>query len=337
MPLAIQHNIPLKPFNTLNAEVHARYYCQLTNQDQLPELLSLIEQQPAWMVLGGGSNLVLTRDFPGLVIHSKLKGIRLQKRGRHVLVTAAAGENWHELVRFTAERQLQGIENLSLIPGTVGAAPMQNIGAYGVELKDVFDSLTGIDVQTGKQMHFSLEECQFGYRESIFKNELKNRFIITSVSLRLNQQPSFQLEYGEIRQVLSLKKVQNLTPLVVSDAVCDIRRSKLPDPDEMPNVGSFFKNPIVSERAYSALASKFNDLVAYPCGDGRYKLAAGWLIDQLGWKGREISGAKVHDKQALVLINSGGGARAVLSLARLIARDVREKLGIELEIEPQVI
>lgn len=334
----LQSHVSLEPYNTLAIPAYAEQFVTVTT---LPELKSTLQcnmgRSPA-LILGGGSNVVLSQNVDGLVLHNKLKGISFQpqKEGR-VLLEAAAGECWHDVVRQSVERGLCGIENLSLIPGTVGASPIQNIGAYGVELKDVFHSLEAMEISTAKMRMFSAEECGFGYRDSVFKGALANQFVITKVRLLLNQENNFCTGYGEIERYLLENNIQRLTPLIMSDVISAIRAAKLPDPNRLPNAGSFFKNPVVRKAQYLKLLELEPSLVSYPLPNGDFKLAAGWLIDKLGWKGKVLEGAKVHDNQALVLINCGGGGKAILRLAESIKRDVLRHFDVELEVEPVII
>lgn len=334
----IQNHVSLQSFNTLAIPVYAAQFTTVTAVSELKNILQSNVGRNPLLILGGGSNIVFSQDPEGLVIHNKLKGVAfLPQSNGQVLMEAAAGECWHDIVRQSVERGLCGIENLSLIPGTVGASPIQNIGAYGVELKDVFHSLDAIEISSTKNRTFFAEDCGFGYRDSVFKGSLANQFVITKVRLLLNQDNHFCTGYGEIERYLLENKIQQLTPLVMSDVISAIRSAKLPDPAQLPNAGSFFKNPIVPREHYLKILEVEPSVVSYPLQNGDVKLAAGWLIDRLGWKGKVVEGAKVHDKQALVLINCGGGGKAILSLAGLIKKDVQHHFGVELEVEPVVI
>ena len=269
-----------------------------------------------------------------MIIKIEIKGIELLKETEdHVLVEVGAGENWHEWVLYTIQNDWAGIENLSLIPGTVGASPMQNIGAYGVELKDVFHSLKALNRTTGEVEIFDAEQCEFGYRESVFKHKLKDVYVICYVTFKLSKKPVFHTEYGIIRDVLAEKGVRDLSIKAISDAVIAIRQSKLPDPEKIGNAGSFFKNPTIDLEFFEKLKSEFPEIPAYPVSEGM-KLAAGWLIEKAGWKGKRVGNIGVHDKQALVLVNHGNGdGKAIAELSQEIRASVREKFGVELHPE----
>lgn len=334
-----QEQVDLRPYNTLGVSARARYFTSIRIQPQLQTAMRwAMENDQPWLLLGGGSNLVLADDVPGLVIHLEMAGRRVvHEDDEHVWVRAQAGENWHELVRWTLEQGWSGLENLSLIPGTAGAAPIQNIGAYGVELKDVLEQVLVLDALDFGLKHLSVDDCQFGYRDSLFKRE-PGRRVILSIDLRLRKQPQLQLEYGAIRTELERRGIHEPSPLDVSDAVMAIRQSKLPDPAELANAGSFFKNPVVDAEQAAALQQQFPDMVQYSLPNGQVKLAAGWLIDQAGWKGKTVGDAAVHEQQALVLVNRGQANGAdVLTLAAQIREDIAARYGVELEIEPVII
>lgn len=331
---------PLRALNTLGIAATARAYLRVTSAADLqavrtnPDLSRLPR-----LILGGGSNLVLSGDFDGLVAHLVNQGKCIVGEDEtHVVVSAQAGENWHEFVQWTLAQGVPGLENLSLIPGSVGAAPIQNIGAYGSELKDFFHSLTYFDFSTGEICVLDREVCRFAYRDSIFKHELRDRAVILEVRFALPRQWKANLSYAELAGELSANGVASPSAREISDAVIAIRRRKLPDPSVIGNAGSFFKNPIVTKENHAALLEKYPQLVSYPQADGTVKLAAGWLIDQCGWKGKSLGAAGVHEKQALVLINRGGARGAdILNLAQAIQDDVRQHFGVTLEIEPVVI
>ena len=334
-----QQQVDLRPFNTLGVSAKASYFTSVRIQPQLQAALRwAMENEQPWLLLGGGSNLVLAGDVDGLVIRLEMSGKRVvHEDDEHVWVRAQAGENWHELVRWTLEQGWSGLENLSLIPGTAGAAPVQNIGAYGVELKDVLEQVLVLDALDFGLKHLSVDECQFGYRDSLFKREAGRR-VILSIDLRLRKQPQLQLDYGPIRAELERRSISQPTPLDVSDAVIAIRQSKLPNPAELANAGSFFKNPIISAQQAAELKKQFPDMVQYPLADGQVKLAAGWLIEQAGWKGKCVGEAAVHEQQALVLVNHGAASGTdVLALAEQIQADIKQRFAVELEIEPLVI
>lgn len=333
-----QEQVSLKPYNTFGIDVKARYFTQAHNDDEVREALAEARRRGiAVFVIGGGSNLLLTRDIDALVLHMASRGRRvLGVDGEQVVVEAEAGEPWHPFVQWSLEQGLCGLENLSLIPGTVGAAPMQNVGAYGVEIKDVFAGLTALDRETGELRDFDLQACVFGYRDSLFKRN-PGRWLILRVRFALSQALQAHLDYGPVRQRLSEQGVQQPTAQAISDAICSIRREKLPDPAELGNAGSFFKNPVVSAERVEAIRTQYPGVVAYPQVDGQVKLAAGWLIEQAGWKGYRDGDAGVHRLQSLVLVNHGQASGAQLhELAQRIQADIFERFGVELEMEPNL-
>jgi UDP-N-acetylmuramate dehydrogenase len=291
------------------------------------------------LILGGGSNLLLTKDFDGMVICIRLEGIeKLHEDDEYIWVKAMAGEVWHHFVLWCIQRGYAGLENLSLIPGCVGAAPMQNIGAYGVEIKDVFDSLEAVEISSGEVKTFTRAACKFGYRESVFKHEAKGKYVISSVTFKLFKQPRFNTSYGAIQQVLDKKGVKELSIKAISDAVIDIRSSKLPDPKKLGNSGSFFKNPEIPVAHFEQLKAQFPDMIGYPAAAGFIKVAAGWLIEQCGWKGKIVGQTGSHKDQALVLVNYGGATGTeIWQLAMDIQQSVKEKFGIEVVPEVNVI
>lgn len=336
----IQENISLLPYNTMGIDASARYYSTFSSVDELEAILaSPVAAMAPLLVLGGGSNLLFTGNYDGLVLKNELKGIDVVKEDEHhVYVKAGAGENWHSFVEFCIGRNLGGVENLSLIPGNVGASPMQNIGAYGVEIKDVFEELEAFHIQDKRAVFFSLNDCAFGYRESVFKRALRNQFIITYVTFRLNKSPRFHTTYGAIQQELEAMGVKELSIQAVSQAVINIRRSKLPDPKEIGNTGSFFKNPSVAGDVFASLKEQFPGIVGYANADGSVKLAAGWLIEQCGWKGVRRGDAGCHAKQALVLVNYGhASGKEIYDLSEEILQSVKAKFGVELEREVNII
>ncbi len=340
--LNIIPNFDLQPSNTLAVPVRGRYAAEVHSVEQLQDLLQWHRKECVntnslpLLVLGGGSNVVLQGDFPGLVLLMKMSGIeQVAEDDSHVWIKAGAGEVWHRLVEYCMQFHCWGIENLALIPGSVGAAPIQNIGAYGVELKDIFAELTAVDIRSGVEVVFQKNACEFGYRDSVFKHRLRNRYIITSVTLKLSKEPTCNLSYPALAACFSAD--QSPTPLSIFSSVCDIRRSKLPDPAQIPNVGSFFKNPVVAAATYQQLLALNPSMPAFQTDQAQVKLAAGWLIEQAGWKGVELGGVVVHMAQALVLTNPQrlSGA-AVLALAAKIVADVQTKFGVMLEMEPCV-
>ncbi|WP_268797244.1 UDP-N-acetylmuramate dehydrogenase [Pseudomonas huanghezhanensis] len=338
MTLQVRNDVSLKPFNSFGVDVRARLFAQAHSDDDVREALAYAQQHDVQLlIIGGGSNLLLTGDIDALVVRMSTLGIRiLHEDCTHALVEAEAGEPWHPFVQDMLARGIAGLENLSLIPGTVGAAPMQNIGAYGVEIKDVFHSLTAMDRETGQLREFSLEDCAFGYRDSVFKHDA-GRWLILRVRFRLSYSANLKLDYGPVRQRLDELGIKQPTPMDVSRAICAIRSEKLPDPAKLGNAGSFFKNPLVSAERAASLKITHPSLVSYPQADGRAKLAAGWLIEQAGWKGFRDGDAGVHRLQSLVLVNYGAASGAdLLKLARAIQADIVEKFGVELEMEPNL-
>jgi UDP-N-acetylmuramate dehydrogenase len=340
--LTIQSQVSLAPYNTFGIAAQARHFVDIQEETDLQTLLQLPDITPLpKLILGGGSNILLTQNYDGLVIRLAIGGIETARTDeQHVYVQAGAGVNWHELVLYCIDHDLSGMENLSLIPGTVGASPIQNIGAYGVELEQLFSELTAIEIATGQKRTFAHVDCQFGYRDSIFKRDLKGQYIITSVTFRLNRQPTFHTRYGAIRDTLADMGVtdEQLSIRAISDAVIHIRRSKLPDPAQIGNAGSFFKNPEISQTQFEQLTIEYADLPGYPAGEGRVKVPAGWLIERAGWKGYRTGDAGVHAKQALVLVNYGRATgQDILALARQVQASVREQFGIDINPEVNVI
>jgi UDP-N-acetylmuramate dehydrogenase len=331
----IQRDICLKKHNTLALPARAEYFCRIDNLDDLYRAIDYAKQQQLVLIpLGEGSNLVLADDMQGLVVDINLKGIQIQDSGAdRVQVSLAAGENWHHTVEVCLRQGLYGLENLALIPGRVGAAPIQNIGAYGVELSDVFISLSAIEIATGKLVQFNAQDCQFAYRSSVFKQGARDQYIIVSLSLELSKTPCINVEYPALKAAL---EGSDPSPEAVFEAVCRIRQEKLPDPAEIPNVGSFFKNPVITEAARGQLLSKYPSMPSYPQSGGLSKIPAAWLIEQCGYKGRRQGNVGVHDKQALVLVNFQGEGGELLALARNIQTDVKTKFGIDLVVEPRI-
>lgn len=338
--MQVLDHVSLRPHNTFGIDVKAQKFAEFTTEEDLQWLQEQRVFDTKHMVLGGGSNLLLTQDFDGWVLKNSLKGRKVViQSDRTITIRLAAGENWHESVLWCVENGYGGIENLSLIPGTVGAAPMQNIGAYGVEIKDLFAQLTAFNKSTGAIEVFNKEACQFGYRESVFKNELKNKFIILSMDLSLTlSDHDLHLSYGAIQSVLEEKGLKEPSLKDISAAVIQIRQSKLPDPKEIGNSGSFFKNPIVEEDFAEALKMAFPDLPCYPASQERTKLAAGWLIEQCGWKGKRVGATGAHEKQALVLVNYGDATGSeVWQLALQIQESVKQRFGVTLQPEVNIM
>ncbi|MBL0844447.1 UDP-N-acetylmuramate dehydrogenase [Pseudomonas mediterranea] len=336
MSLQVQAGVSLKPFNSFGVDVKARLFAEAHEDAQVREALAYAAGHGVpLLVIGGGSNLLLTGDIDALVLRMASRGIRLlSDEGERVVIEAEAGEPWHPFVQHTLAQGWAGLENLSLIPGTVGAAPMQNIGAYGVEIKDVFAGLTALDRHTGELRDFTLEECRFAYRDSLFKQQ-SGRWLILRVRFALSRAAHLHLEYGPVRQRLSEQGIDQATPLDVSRAICSIRSEKLPDPAVLGNAGSFFKNPLVPAAHVAQLKLQYPDLVAYPQPEGQMKIAAGWLIERAGWKGFREGDAGVHKLQALVLVNYGEATGLqLLDLAQRIQKDVAERFQVDLEMEP---
>ncbi|AXJ06345.1 UDP-N-acetylenolpyruvoylglucosamine reductase [Pseudomonas fluorescens] len=336
MSLQVQPQVSLKPFNTFGVDVRAQLFAEAHSDADVREALAYAtSHEVPLLVIGGGSNMLLTADVPALVLRMASRGIRvISDDGNRVVIEAEAGEPWHPFVQHTLALGFSGLENLSLIPGTVGAAPMQNIGAYGVEIKDVFAGLTALDRQSGELRDFSLEECSFAYRDSVFKQQ-PGRWLILRVRFALDRVAHLHLEYGPVRQRLSEQGIKQPTPTDVSRAICSIRSEKLPDPAVLGNAGSFFKNPLVSAAVVAQIKAQHPDLVAYAQPDGQMKLAAGWLIERAGWKGFREADAGVHKLQALVLVNYGAATGLqLLDLAQRIQKDISERFNVELEMEP---
>ncbi|CAN5143423.1 UDP-N-acetylmuramate dehydrogenase [soil metagenome] len=340
----IAENFSLKQFNTFGIDASAQYFSTFNSVEQLEELLEFKNTitdntivNP--FILGGGSNILLTKNVDGLVLKNEIKGIdKIGADGEDVFIKAGAGENWHQMVMYCINNNFAGMENLSLIPGNVGASPMQNIGAYGVELKDVFYELEAFHLNEKKLVKFKLDDCQFGYRESVFKRKLKNQFVITNVTYRLSKVPRFNTSYGAIEQELQAMGIQTLSIQAVSQAVINIRRSKLPDPAVIGNAGSFFKNPEIDQQQFEELKKSFPNVVGYALNNGKVKLAAGWLIEQCGWKGYRKGDAGCHAKQALVLVNYGNATGdEILKLSEAIIYSVKQKFEVLLEREVNII
>ena len=337
--LQIQQNVSLKNFNTFGIDVKAKYFAEINNAEELAELyLDPQWKQMPTLVLGGGSNMLLLKDFDGLVIRINIRGIEHRISHDDVFVEAGAGEVWNDLVNFCVIRNYAGLENLSLIPGSVGASPIQNIGAYGVELKDVFFSCVAFEIATGNFKTFTKADCHFDYRESVFKSDLKGRYIIVSVKFLLSLTPNFNLKYGAIEQELANRSITSPTITDVSKVVAHIRVSKLPDPSTIGNAGSFFKNPVIDNELFEQVRSKFPEIVSYPAPNRLVKLAAGWLIEQCGWKGKVVGNTGTWKNQALVLVNHGGATGAeVYAFSSQIIDSVYTKFGVMLQREVNII
>lgn len=337
--MEIQIDYPLKDLNTFGINVNSRYFVSISSVEQLKKVLVTdIARNNSLLIMGGGSNILFTRKYPGLIILNQIKGIEItDETNDSALISAGGGEVWHDLVNFALSQNLGGIENLSLIPGSVGAAPIQNIGAYGVELKEVMESLSTIELATGEERTFNNTECDFGYRNSVFKKELRDKYLITNVRLRLSKQPKLNTSYGAINSLLEEKGIDNPGIADVSNAVIEIRQSKLPDPAKLGNAGSFFKNPVVDKIDFEGLKLNFSGIPGY-INANAVKIPAAWLIEQCGWKGKRFGAVGVHDKQPLVLVNYGNGTGEELkNLAEDIKTSVADKFGIKLEAEPRII
>ena len=340
LPDFVEREANLAQRNTLALPAHAALYARIASIEQLQKLADLYTPgNRRFFALGGGSNLVLTSDVDGLVLHISVPGRELLGEDDDAwYVRAGAGENWHDFVLWTLTQGRPGLENLALIPGTVGAAPIQNIGAYGLEVAERFHALTAFDMQRGESVRFDRAGCRFGYRDSVFKQEgwhLDGRFVITDVTFRLPKKWTPLTRYADIAAELSVQSIVCPDARQIADAVVAVRRRKLPDPAQLPNTGSFFHNPVVDKDATDRLAAMHSNLPRYPQPDGRVKIAAGWLIEQAGWKGRSLGPVGMYEKQALVLVNHGGATGAdVIALMRAVQRDVAEKFGVELTPEP---
>jgi UDP-N-acetylmuramate dehydrogenase len=336
--MQLLHNVNLKDYNTFHINENASLFTTIHTVDELIELLYYNEAyQYSIQFIGGGSNILLTKPIEGITVLNKLKGITLISENEHeVIVEFMSGESWHESVMWCVNNGYGGVENLSLIPGTIGAAPIQNIGAYGVELKDVFASCETINLASKERKTFSLDECQFGYRESIFKTKEKGNYFILSVNLCLQKKPTFKIEYGDIKHILASKFNNQVSIESISKAVIEIRSSKLPDPKVIGNAGSFFKNPVITKQLFDTLLSQYPQLPNYPAENG-IKIPAGWLIEQCGWKGYKVGKIGVHEKQALVLVNfSNAEGSAIYQLSEQIIISVQQRFNITLEREVNI-
>ncbi len=337
--MQIQHNISLKPFNTFGIDAAAKHFIEFTSPNDIPELMQYVSHNPKpLLVLGGGSNILFSEDFEGCIVKMNNKGICVVKEDEeYIYVNAQAGEIWDDFVAYCVEKNWGGIENLIAIPGTVGASPVQNVGAYGVEIKDTLYELEALDLQTGEKLLFKNNECQLGYRESIFKHTLKNRVLILNVTFRLYKKPTINISYGAITDELSAKNITNPTIKDIAQIITIIRNLKLPDWKMLGNGGSFFKNPIVTKEKYQILQEQYSNIHAFAFGN-QMKLAAGWLIEQCGWKGKTIGNVGSYEKQSLVLINTGNATgKEVLHFAGQIQASIKEKFDIDLNIEINVV
>ncbi|WP_194765799.1 UDP-N-acetylmuramate dehydrogenase [Tamlana sp. I1] len=337
--MQIQENISLKPYNTFGIDAKAKHFVTVANISELEQVLTL-KNYPNKLILGGGSNMLLTKDFDGLVIKMNLKGIEIVSEDEtFVTVKAQAGEVWHDFVLWTIKHDFGGIENLSLIPGNVGTAPIQNIGAYGVELKDTFESCEAMAIDSKTLKTFEKNDCNFDYRNSIFKQEAKGKYIITSVNFKLTKSNhKLNIHYGAISSELEKEGIKTPTIQDISRAVITIRESKLPNPKLIGNCGSFFKNPVISIQEYEKLTKNFNDIPNYPVSDDTVKVPAGWLIEKAGFKGKQFGNYGVHKNQALVLVNYGGASGTdIYNLSELIQKTVKRLFGISIEAEVNIL
>ena len=341
--MEIQKNISLKRYNTFGIDAAAEYFAAVHTVDELMEAIDhnkkRVTADGKLFILGGGSNILLTKDVEGLVIKNEINGIKkISEDADAVFIKAGAGVNWHEFVLFCLDNNYGGVENLALIPGSVGASPMQNIGAYGAEIKDVFHSLDALNVHEGDMVTFNKEDCAFGYRESVFKNKYRGIFAIASVTYRLSKFPVLNTSYGAIEEELKKLNVETPTIRAIAGAVMNIRRSKLPDPAVTGNAGSFFKNPEISLKQFKLLQPQHPGIIGYELPSGSVKLAAGWLIEQCGWKGYRVGDAGCHAKQALVLVNYGNATgKEIYALSDAIINSVEEKFGIQLQREVNIV
>jgi UDP-N-acetylmuramate dehydrogenase len=335
--MQFKKNFSLKSFNTFSINVFAKLFTSISNTNELAQILEYKNKDR--LILGGGSNILFTKNYNGLVLKNEIAGIeKINEDDAHVYVRVGAGVGWHEFVLYCINNNFAGVENLSLIPGSVGASPMQNIGAYGVEIKDVFHELDAYNIEEKKLVSFSKNDCAFGYRESIFKNKYKGQFVITSVTFRLNKIPVYNTSYGAIEMELEKMGVQSISIKAISDAVINIRQSKLPDPKIIGNAGSFFKNPTIQNTQFEKLKTEFPNIIGYAVGEKETKLAAGWLIEQCGWKGYRKGDAGCHEKQALVLVNYGNAiGEEILELSEKIINSVKLMFDVELHREVNIV
>ena len=333
-------NYPLIKLNTFGIDVKAKYFTSINTVNELIEIKKSEKfKDRELLILGGGSNILFTKDFNGLVILNNIKGKEIVDRNDDsIILKIGAGENWHELVMYCVDNGWGGIENLSLIPGNTGTAPMQNIGAYGVEIKETFVELEALEISSGKIVKFSNSECEFGYRESVFKNKMKNKYIILNITLELNKNPILNINYGDVKAILETKKIETPTIKDVSNAIISIRQRKLPDPKKIGNSGSFFKNPIIDINLLKLIEGKYPNVVSYKINENKFKIAAGWMIEKAGWKGKKFNNFGVHENQALVLVNYGlANGKEIFNLSEKIILDIKEKFGITLEREVNII
>lgn len=334
----IEQNVDIKPYNTFGISVKASQFARFSTLDELKSIFKQKDADLPFLILGGGSNLLFTQDYDGIVLKNEINGFEIvKKEGDDVYVRAGAGEVWHSFVLRTLSLNLGGVENLTLIPGSVGASPMQNIGAYGREIKDVFHELEAYHISTGEVHTFSNESCEFGYRESVFKHQFKGQYVILNVTFKLSKVHQLNTSYGVIEDELKKKGILNPTIKDVSNAVAAIRQSKLPDPNVIGNAGSFFKNPVISKDQFLTIQKRYPSIPSYPVGEQSVKLAAGWLIEQAGWKGKTFDTYGVHKLQALVLVNYGGATgQQIYDLSTAVIESIDKEFGVRLEREVNI-
>ncbi len=338
--MKILRNYSLKNYNTFNVDINCNYFVSLESMDDISELIdsrNMLNQDR--FVLGGGSNVLFKNNYPGWILKNDIQGIDIvRKEGDDIYIEAKGGEKWHELVRYCIKNNLGGLENLSYIPGTVGAAPIQNIGAYGVELKNIFVSLSAIDLETNELVEFKKNDCQFGYRDSIFKNKYKGKYLISSVVVKASSKHNPIIDYPDIKRKLEDRNVDSYSISLISDIIGEIRASKLPDPAVIGNCGSFFKNMTISTEKFNNLSKKYPDIPGYKQNNDFVKIPSGWLIEQCGWKGKGIGNASVYDKHSLIIVNLGGATgQELYDLSEKIITDVDKKFGILLEREVNIL
>ena len=337
--MKIENNYDLTNLNTFGVKAETKFFAEINKEDDIYELFSRDEfKNNPRLFMGGGSNILFTENFQGIVVQNKLKGIEIVKEDENsVWVRSLSGEVWHDLVLFAVEKNLWGVENLSLVPGTVGGSPMQNIGAYGVEVKETIDNVEVVDIETGEKKTLSNQECNFGYRDSIFKKEAKGKYFIIAVTFKLSKIPAPNLSYKILSQYMEEKKFSPTTPKNISNSVSEIRKSKLPDPKLLGNAGSFFKNVFVNQDSLQELKNNYPDIPSFE-EDGVVKIPSGWLIEKCGWKGKRVGNVGVHEKQALVLVNYGGASgKDIVNLANSIILSVKEKFGLNLTPEVNIV
>ncbi|MDG1689156.1 MAG: UDP-N-acetylmuramate dehydrogenase [Flavobacteriales bacterium] len=336
----IIENYPLLKLNTFGVDVKAKYFVSINTINELIEVTKTnVFKDLQLLILGGGSNILFTKDFDGLVILINIKGKEIiDQNQQSVFLKIGAGENWHELVMYCVDNGWGGIENLSLIPGNTGTAPMQNIGAYGVEIKETFVELEALEISSGKVVKFNNSDCEFGYRESVFKNKMKNQYIILNITLELKKNPVLNINYGDVKAILESQNIKNPAIKEVSNAIINIRQSKLPDPKKIGNSGSFFKNPIVTLNQLELIRKKYPNVINYKIDEDKFKIAAGWMIEKAGWKGKKFNNYGIHEKQALVLVNYGlANGMEIFELSEKIILNIKDKFGITLEREVNII